>query len=460
MPIQELENNSLAGSLGRSTGDALSGSLQALINHKTEKMLKKNEYEKTVKGLKALGIDNAEGLAHLDPKLLEQVVKSKLGEANEQEFARQLAQRNGSSQTGSLDQLSGQPAPEQQPPQEEKPFSLDSVTPEQKQQIRAYLGSPEASKSHTPEQLAKVQNFLDRPEKQSPVQQPQAQKKAPVGRLNAKQALELAKLDQAEKKISQKERHFEKQLERDERKEALAETKEIRKELFAKKKSAQETIDSIDEMEELEKEGLPGAGQLELLKSLGLDIPALKGAPAEQWEKIAATFVRGAKAQFGARLTDTDLNLFLKQVPSLANSTEGRSRIYATMRRLANLDKAAVDAYEDIVNKNGGIPPLDLDLQLDKALDKKRDAVYKQFKKDLAKEVPEGESKLTTALLTGAGKLIGRIPGAMRGGLEGAAAGAYIGSKGGPIGALTGAGIGAVSGAFGITPSSTLRSIL
>jgi len=252
----------------------------------------------------------------------------------------------------------------------------------------------------------------------------------------------------------------ERKLEHDIKKEALSETKDIRKELFAKKNAAMDMLENIREMEDLEQEGLPGAGYVKLLEDFGLDIPALLGAPAEQYNKIAATFVKNAKAQFGNRLTDTDLKEFLKQVPSLSNSPEGRKRINATLKRMANLEIASAEAYEDIVTKNGGIPPLDLDLQLSKALDKKREGVYKQFKKDLAKEVPAGESSLTTALLSSAGKIAGKIPGAIKGGLEGAALGAYAGSKGGPITALGGAGLGALSGLLGYTPSSSIKSLL
>lgn len=241
-------------------------------------------------------------------------------------------------------------------------------------------------------------------------------------------------LDLAKEKIAQKERHFEKNFERDLEKEANKETKERRDSLFNKEKAADEILESVREFRKLEEEGLPGAGYLSLLKDVGLDLPALKGAPAEEYEKIAAGFVKHAKEQFPGRVTDNDLKIFLKQIPSLANSVEGRHRINAILERSANLDKAEFEAYREIVKENKGKIPFDLDIRLHDKMKSKRNAVYKQFREDINKPIPRGgEGKLSTAAWTAAGKIAPAATGALIGSFVpgvGTAAGAAAGHFG------------------------------
>lgn len=474
MAIQTIQRTGgdFGSQLGAGLGNILSAGLQGLAESKLQQLQRQQEYKSNLSGLQALGVTNAEQLAHLDQSSLQQLIKSKLEEPSREAYAQSLQAILGGEQPQQAAQTHMAPLEQQpqalveqnepqkqqqqiQPQAQENELSLESITPEQKQQLDEYLRSPFAKQTMSPEEILKVKNFIQAPtvpQAQLQAQQPKApQVPAVKPGLNERQATELAKLGLEKQKMTAAEKRQEKQLEHDLKKEALRETKEIRKDLFAKKKSAQDTIEAIDRFEELEKEGLPTAGWVEFLKNSGLDIPAIVGAPGEEYNKVAANFVRNAKSVFGSRLTDADLNQFLKTVPSLANSPEGRKRINANLKRVANLDKAAVDSYAKILKENKGIPPLDLDLQLDEALDKKREAIYKQFKKDLEKEVPAGENPLTTALLSGAGKLVGRIPSALKGAATGAATGSFVGSRGGPIGALGGGILGGLAGLGGFS---------
>lgn len=433
---QILQQQDLGSILGAGVGQGLSSGLQQLAARKLEKIARHDELQRNISGLKALGIKDAEHIAHLEPKILEQVVKQKLQAPGEQAYANALSSLLGGEQQ------------QNRPQMQEQEIGDHSYTPEVRQQIGSYLQTPEAQQQYTPKQIQKVNQFL-----QSPAPQPQqqaSQSSSPsLQGLNAKQVTEIAKLGFQKKKLDVQERKLQHQMKKD----ALAETKELRKEILDKKKVAKESIENLDRLEELEGEGLPGAGYVEFLKNSGLDIPALVGAPAEEYNKVAAGFLRGAKTMFGSRLTDADLNQFLKLLPSLSNSPKGRSRINANLKRFYNLDIAAGQAYDEIIKDNKGIPPIDLDVQIDRKLDKKREAIAKQFKADLEKEVPKGESSIATAFLAGSGKLISNIPKAAEGALKGAAAGAYIGKQGGPIGVGGGAIIGGISGLLGYVPS-------
>lgn len=448
MAIQSIEQNSLGGGLGRALGTGLGGGLGGLLAGLAEGKAQQLQERHNRQGLESVfGPKTAQLLQSLPPE------SQKAALQNIDALLKLESTLGANQPMQQLQQVQQQIMPSER---QLSKSSLSNLTPKQISQLKEYIGTPKASKTFTPQQLALLQNQLSQPIKNVPQQEMQNIAAAPVPQ-NDKAAIlkdvftsphekrEEEKLGIKRKQLSIQE----KKLEHDMKKEALNETKEIRKELFSKKKAARDTIDSINELEALEKEGLPGAGYIELLKSTGLDIPALMGAPAEEYNKVAANFIRNAKSVFGNRLTDTDLELFLKTVPSLSNSPEGRKRINATLKRVANLDIAMTEAYENIVKKNGGIPPLDLDLQLDKALDKKREAVHKQFRKDLAKNVPEGESPLATALLAGTGKLVGKIPSAIKGATAGAQSGAILGSVFPGIGTTTGTIGGAALGGLG-----------
>ncbi|HTJ49058.1 MAG TPA: hypothetical protein VL443_06345 [Cyclobacteriaceae bacterium] len=412
--------------VSESIGSALSTGLQNLVSHKLNAIQEQKQRQQTMTGLQALGYNaqQAAQLAHLDPQSLQQVVKQKLAEPGEQAYAQALGSLLGNQQPNMAQEQQVQPEPG---------INLNA---KQKLQLKKYLESPKAKAAHSPEELQKYQSYLNRPE---PVVKQPAQAKAPsLKGLNAKQATELAKLGLDQQKLARKDRL-----------EARAESKEFREKLRERTKAAKETLESLDRFEELEKEGLPGAGYVEFLKNSGLDIPALVGAPAEEYNKIAANFIRGAKAVFGARLTDTDVEQFLKTVPSLSNSPEGRKRINANLKRIAQLEVLESDSAKEIIKANGGEIPFDFAEKVDDLVDKKRESVYKQFKKDLQKPVPKGESALATSLLSGAGKLVGRFPkaalgagaGAVAGGRYAGPTGAVLGGIGGGLAGLAGLGI-------------------
>ncbi len=409
--------------------NGVSALLSGLIQGKTQELVQRKEQQKTASGLQHLlkiPSKEAHHLASLDPKLLEHVVKSKLAEPSRQAYAQGLNQIFGSDQK--QQQQQNQMIPDNQ---------SNMIMQDQSQ------NNPD------------IQQAMSVKNQQQDLQQgaiPQ------LGELNEKQASDLANLSLKKQKMTLEEKreqrrfeHEEKKFAHEMRKDALDETKEIRKELFGKKKAANNALESISRLEELEKEGLPTAGWSEFVKNAGLDIAALNGAPAEEYNKIAANFVRDAKAIFGNRLTDVDLQQFLKTVPSLSNSPEGRKRINANLKRIANLDIAAVDAFNDIVKKNDGIPPLDLDSQLDEALEKKRDSVYEKFKADLQKPVPASQNKFLTAAASVGGSALGTL----------GSAASHTASKSGPLitGALLGGRFGgpygaAAGGAIGLLGSS------
>lgn len=239
--------------------------------------------------------------------------------------------------------------------------------------------------------------------------------------LKPQQALQLAQLSMQQQQISKKAES-----------EAFKQTKQERKEIIEKARSARQNIHDLERLSELEREGkLDTPGYVEFLKRSGLDVPALMNPGSEEFNKIAASFLRDAKTYLGARISNYELEQFLKTIPNLSQSPEGRKRVIANLKNFNRIALSYNEALKEVMAEHKGVPPLDLSEKIEDKVEKKIDKLSDKLKEDLAKPVPQAQNKLTTALQTATGTGIGRLPRA--------AGGAALGYKlGGPWGAAAG----------------------
>lgn len=273
---------------------------------------------------------------------------------------------------------------------------------------------------------------LQQAETPQPDQQMQPQIQKPAPRLSAEHASELMKLRREEAKQAQKEKL-----------EAFKFNKDEIKQITDSAKDARETIQSLDRLEELQNTGkLDSPGWVEFLNRSGLNIPALMNPESEEFQKIQQQFTRNIKQWYGARISNFELEQFLKAIPSLSQSPEGRKRVIAGMKRIARGQLEYNKALRDILKENKGAPPLDLTIQVDERVEKQLDKLADMFKKDLAKPVPPAQSKFAT----GAGAVLGTVAPYLAKAIPGAAVGALYG---GLPGAALGAGAGLVTGGLG-----------
>lgn len=248
--------------------------------------------------------------------------------------------------------------------------------------------------------------------------------------------------------------------------EAYKETLPDRREILADARGAKQDLQDLKRLEDPDVEGgVIGAAYNEFLKEAGLDIPALMNPESEEFLKIRQSFLRDAKKYFGARVTNFELEQFLKTIPDLSQSPEGRKRVIANLKRFNRLKILRAKSMRDVIRDNDGIPPLDLLEQTDERYSKNAKKIASQFKKDLKREVPEGSSALSTIAAKGAGKTLSQlgsaVPSAVLGGLSGALLG---GATGGVPGALTGAargaGLGAGANVLGGSIGKLLRGLV
>lgn len=143
-------------------------------------------------------------------------------------------------------------------------------------------------------------------------------------------------------------------------------TAPVRKEINKGAQTARDVITRLDRMDQL-----VGRGKLinplfnEGLKKLGLDIPALKNPDSQEFEKLSADLTRDAREAYGARITNFELDIFLKSIPTLNQSEEGKRRIIRNRVILEQGKEVKARNMRQIIQENGGVPPLDLGEQIE-----------------------------------------------------------------------------------------------
>ena len=454
MPLHFINDpySSRAAAFGSEFGAGLGEGLQYLMKEKLESMQRQQQQK---------GLYNAGRSAGMSPE--EANFYSMLPEKQGATFLSGWAQTRGAQPQYQQQMDTGMQAMAEQHPQ------LAQQQLQQQQELQQLLQS--AAKPLNVQELLnavaprgpmgpqqQMPSELQQPQMAQP-QQIQAQQ-APLGAPNRipltpaeifAKGLETPQMRQqrelAEKKLAQQRELAERKETAAERREAFKQTKEERKAIINDYKQAKDSLADLDRFEELEQSGnLDTPGYVEFLKRSGLDIPALMNPESEEFQKIANNFVRDAKTYFGGRVSNFEVDQFLKTIPSLSQSPEGRKRVIDNLKRLNRGKVEYYKSFKDIMNDNKNIPPLDLLEQVQEKADTKISAIADQFRKDLAKPVPKGQSKLITALQSTAGTVAGRLPKAA----AGAGLGAYAGSKLGPAGTVAGGIIGGLGGAGGI----------
>jgi hypothetical protein len=206
------------------------------------------------------------------------------------------------------------------------------------------------------------------------------QTNTPIESLNPQQATKLAELGLKQKSEAARERRYQQDRDFQETKLALGETKEGRKEIQKEAKGAKEGIHRLERMEKLNNEDkLVTATYQEALRSLGLDIPALLNPQSEEFQKLSQDFLRDAKDIFGGRVTNYEASAFLKAIPTLSNSKDGRKRIINNLKTFFKGKVIKDDIRRDLTNKFRGKPPIDLLDRIEEEAAPKTEQLYKKM---------------------------------------------------------------------------------
>lgn len=123
------------------------------------------------------------------------------------------------------------------------------------------------------------------------------------------------------------------------------------------------------------------------LDFIGLPIGILNNPDTEEYRKLEADFVRDVSKVFpGGRITNYEIGTYLKTVPTLMNTPEGRKAIYRNRKLLNEAKKLRYNAYSDIVKENNGKKPPNLNLLINERISDKLSEIEEKFMEGISKE--------------------------------------------------------------------------
>ena len=114
---------------------------------------------------------------------------------------------------------------------------------------------------------------------------------------------------------------------------------------------------------------------------LGIDLHSLETADSQEFNKISKEFLKGAKNLFGSRITDNDVKVYLKMVPDLTQSREGKLKIINNMRLGNKALHLRTEAMKQIIRENGNRVPGNLELLVEDKIGPQLDTLAETFKK-------------------------------------------------------------------------------
>lgn len=158
------------------------------------------------------------------------------------------------------------------------------------------------------------------------------------------------------------------------------ETKEVRSNIISQAQAANENNMRLNRMGKLNESGkLIGGLFNSTLKKFGLDLPALKNPESQEFEKLSTDMLRNAKEIFGARVTNFEMDTFLKSIPTLSQTKEGRERVIRNLKIFNEGATKRLDAMKKIIKANRGTPPYDLGEQIEEMIGSDLDKMMSNF---------------------------------------------------------------------------------
>lgn len=295
--------------------------------------------------------------------------------------------------------------------QEQSPFDLNVLANEQAQKMlnlspehqnRLQERIQEISKDVNKQNKLKeeLNKFLQAsPEEQQKQLQQLQQQFLPSKKVQQKQLTfekpltEAQRLSIEEKRIAREEKKAE-TTEKESKKEQARINKETQpyyKEISDAARASFQADNRLNRMEEIIKKGkLPWPGPRAFVNAVfrpflgkDFDLSELGNPDAAEFKKLQNDFLRDAKSIFGSRLTNFDVESFLKIVPNLSTTSEGNLRIIHELRLVNEAARIKKQTMDSIIKENGGKRPENLDSLVEQKAKPELDRIAIQFKEGL-----------------------------------------------------------------------------
>jgi hypothetical protein len=179
-------------------------------------------------------------------------------------------------------------------------------------------------------------------------------------------------------------------LEKSNQKEINTDLRPYVNKLYDERDASKDGNNRLGRQKELVLKGNLKSNKLEKIPLLGkvIDVTQWDNPDSAEFRKISADYVKDAKSIFGARLTDADLDAFLKTVPTLNQSDAGKLRLINNLELLNEGKILKADLAQKIINDNKGKIPWDLRSRVDALAKPQLDEISYRFKSGALKEIP------------------------------------------------------------------------
>lgn len=155
----------------------------------------------------------------------------------------------------------------------------------------------------------------------------------------------------------------------------------IMHDVVAAERGAKDNLASLQRIEQLDRTGKVQGLSGELLSKVGLG--RLRSAETQELEKLTVGFLTNLKNVFGARPTQYDVQQYLKGLPTLVQSREGRAAVIKNLRVFNEAAKLRGQALRDILKDNKNKLPGDLELQIEDRIGSDLDQLHRELSSDL-----------------------------------------------------------------------------
>jgi hypothetical protein len=191
-----------------------------------------------------------------------------------------------------------------------------------------------------------------------------------------KYADQLLKTIGDERKMGFKER----QLESKENIEAHKITADYREKLLNRYEGSKRATAQLDRLETLnEEDELATPALAKIAESFGIPLAVLSNPQSEEFQKVSQDLLSNIKEVFGNKIIVVEVENFLKTIPTLMNSKEGRARIIRDLKILHKGAELQYNAYKEI-RKKGGKIPLDIHEQVLDRVEPELEKLSDEFK--------------------------------------------------------------------------------
>lgn len=222
-----------------------------------------------------------------------------------------------------------------------------------------------------------------------------------------------AEADRAARTQQLKELHEERKLTREQQIKEQHESKKWYAEMLKSRKDLKHTLSRLNSMEKLNNSGkLNDAIMANIRDALkhgiggkigghffgipGIDLTASLLSPeSQEFEKLSTDLVKGIKDIYGGRINQFEVETFMKTIPSLLQSPEGRQAVIENIKRFTQDELAVSEAARKIKDANNGVVPANLEIMAQEMVEEQLDETVEIFNNFIHKPVKnKGKGKI------------------------------------------------------------------